>query len=99
MINGHETMTCTGNHACAMKFVTFYMLCNVVSSNYNILGLCNGHIVHFVFMLLPGKSESIYCSIRNAVRYLCKRHNQTHEYHHSHIIDFEIVMHTVLNAC
>ena len=39
---------------------------------YNIHGLCNGHYVPLVFMLLPGKSESIYRSMWSATISLCE---------------------------
>ena len=71
MITGRETMTCTGN--CAMKSVTFSLmvLSNVVQSPlqmYNIHGLCNEHYGPLVFMLLPGKPESIYRSKWSAIK-------------------------------
>ena len=71
-------MTCTGNRVCATKLVTFALmvLSNVVQSYfqmYSIHGLCNEHYVPLVFMLLPGKPESIYHSMLSAVRSLCER--------------------------
>ena len=51
--------------------------------------------VPLVFMLLPGKSESIYRSMWSAIRSLCERRNLTLEPTTMHI-DFEVAMHTVL---
>ena len=65
MISGRETMTCTGNGVsdgtlkCRAKF--FLQM-------YNINGLCSGHYVPLAFVLLPGKSESIYGSMWSAIR-------------------------------
>ena len=100
MTSGCEMMTCTGNRACAMKPVTFSLmvLLNVVQcylQMYNIHGLCNEHYVPIVFMLLPGKLESIYCSMWSAIRYLWERRNCTLGPTTIHI-DFGVEMHTVL---
>ena len=46
---------------------------------HTIYGLCNGHYVPLVSMLLPGMSESIYLRIWNAIRSLYERGNLTHE--------------------
>ena len=62
---------------------------------YNIHGLCNRQYVPLVFMLLPGKSESIYCSIWSAIKSLFERHNLTLEPTTVHI-EFEVAKHTVL---
>ena len=62
---------------------------------YNIHGLCSGHYVPLVFMLLPEKSESIYPSMWSALRSLCGRSNLTLEPTTLHI-DFEVTIHTVL---
>ena len=48
-----------------------------------------------MFMLLPGKSQSIYCSVWSAIRSFCDIRNLTLEPTNVHI-DFEIAMHTVL---
>ena len=48
-----------------------------------------------MFMLLPGKSESIYRSMWSAIRASCERHNLTLELTTVHV-DFEVAMHTVL---
>ena len=63
-----------------MKSMSFSLmvLLNVVQVSefflevYNIHGLCNGHYVSLVFMLLSGKSESIYHSMWSAIRSLCE---------------------------
>ena len=48
MISGSKTMTCTGNHACSMKSVTFsFMLLLSVVQSFNIHGLCNGQLCSF----------------------------------------------------
>ena len=73
MISGRETMTSTGNRACAMKLVTFLLVvpfkcCSKLFLHLNnIHGLHNGHYVHLVFMLLPRKSESINHSMCSAI--------------------------------
>ena len=56
---------------------------------------CNGHYVTLVFMLLPGKSESMYRSMWSAIRPLCEKRSLTCESTTFHI-DFEAAMHTVL---
>ena len=61
---------------------------------YNIHGLCNGHYVPLVFMLLLGKSECIYGSLWSAIRSLFER-CLTLEPTTVHI-DFEVAKHTVL---
>ena len=97
MINGHETMTCTGKPCLSNEvgdvfidgtFKCFFQM-------YNIHGLCNGHYVPLVFMLLPGKSESIYHSMWSAIRSLCERCNFTFGPTTVHI-DFKVVVHIVL---
>ena len=76
---------------CGRENMTYPCLCNEISDVliddtfkccakffleiYNIHGLCNGHYVSLVFMLLSGKSEIIYCSMWSAIRCLCERHN------------------------
>ena len=75
----------------AMKSVTFsfLVLLNVVQfflQIYNIHGICSGHYVPLVSMLLPGKSES---------RSLCERRNLTIEPTTGHI-DIEVALYTVL---
>ena len=78
-------MACTGNRACAMKSVTFSLMLLLNGTKfflqmYNIHGLCNRHFVPSVFMLLPGKSESIYrSSMWSAIRSLFERRNLTIE--------------------
>ena len=67
------------------------MLCKVFLQIYNTHGLCNGHFVPLVFMLLPGKSEIIYRSMWSAIRFLCERRNLTIDH-----IYFEVTIHTVL---
>ena len=52
---------------------------------------CNVHYVPLVFMLLPGKSESIYHSMRSAIRSLCERRGLTLEPTTVHK-DFEVAM-------
>ena len=65
MISGHELMACTGNLACAMKSETFSLmvLLNVVQSSFFKSAVYMDYAMDFyvplVFMLLPGKSESI----------------------------------------
>ena len=60
---------------------------------YNIQGLCNGHYVPVVSMLLPGMSESMYRSMWSAMRSLCERHNLTLQ---PITVHFEVATHTVL---
>ena len=57
MISERETITCTGNRACAMKAVTFSLmvLFDVVLMP-NKHGLCNGHYVPLGFLLQLEKS-------------------------------------------
>ena len=56
-----------------MKSVTFLLVvlfkcCSkFILQLYNIHGLYTGYYVHLVFMLLPGKSESIYRSMWSAI--------------------------------
>ena len=61
---------------------------------YIIHELCNEHYFPLVFILLPGKSESIYCSMWSAIRSLCER-RETLEPTTVHI-DFEVAMHTLV---
>ena len=70
-----------------------FFKCTIYTCNH---GLCNGHYVPLVFMLLPGKSESINRSMWSAISSLCKRHILTFKPTTVHI-DFEVAMHTVLN--
>ena len=81
MISGHEGMTCTGKPCLSDEvsdvFIDGTFKCFLLM--YNIHGLCNGHYGPIVFMLLPGKSESIYRSMRSAIRSLCERPNLTLE--------------------
>ena len=102
MISGCETMTCTGNRACAMKPVTFSLmvLLNVVQCyfrmyNIHVNVLCNEHYVPIVLILLSGKLESIYCSMWSAIKSLWERRNLTLGPTTFHI-DFEVAIHTVL---
>ena len=74
------------------------MLCKVLSSNVQYNGICNGHGIPLVFMLLHGKSESSCRSMWSTIRALCERRNLTLEPTCTTIhIDFEVDMHTVLN--
>ena len=59
----------------------------------NIHGLCNGHYIPSGFMLLPGKSESIYRSICSAIRSVCERRDLPLE----PTAVLKVAMHTVLN--
>ena len=66
MISGSETMTCLCSEVSDV-FIdgTFKCCAKFFLQMYNIHGLCSGHGRHYVplvFMLLPGKSESIYRS-------------------------------------
>ena len=58
---------------------------------YNIYG----HYVPIVLVLLVGKSDIIYRSIRSAIRSFCERHISTFEPTTVHI-NFEVAMHIVL---
>ena len=92
-----ETMTCTGKqftcNEVSVYFIDGTVKCFLIM--YDIHGLCNRHYVPLVLVLLPGKSESIYCSMWSAVRSFCERRNLTLEPITVHI-DFQVVMHTVL---
>ena len=65
-------------------FVCF--VCLVLNDASTLVGICNGHHVPLVFLLLPGKSES---------RSLCKRRNLILEPTNVHI-DIKVAMYTVL---
>ena len=73
MIGCRETMTCTGKRACALTSVTFSLMvtfkccAKLFLEMYNTHGLCNGHYVPLVSMLVPGKIGSIYRSILSAL--------------------------------
>ena len=81
VISGREMMTCTGKQCLSYEvsdvFIDGTFKCFL--QLYNIHGLCKGHYVPLVFMLLPGKSESIYRSMWSAIRSLCERGNLTLE--------------------
>ena len=62
---------------------------------YNIHGLCNGHYVPLVFMMVPGKSERIYPCMWSVIRSLCERRNLTLEPTTLHIY-LKVALHTVL---
>ena len=66
MVSDSERMTCLCNEVSDV-FIdgTFKCCAKFFLHMYNIHGLCNGHVGHYVplvFMFLPGKSASIYRS-------------------------------------
>ena len=93
MSSGRETMTCTGN---GVSDGTFKCCAKFFLQMYNIHGLCSGHYVPLVFVLLPGKSVSIYSSMWSAIRSLREWRNLTLEPTTVHI-DFKVAINTVLN--
>ena len=96
MISGLEKMTCTGNRACAMKTVMFSLmvLLNVVQSSFLKYTIYMDY-VSLVFIMLSGKTESIYRTMWSAIRSLCERNNLLLKSTSVHM-DFEVAIDTML---